>query len=419
MLDFLEVVIKLTERCNINCSYCYMFNRGNEDYKSRPPYMTVETARSIGSFLAEGVRDMSVRRVSIVFHGGEPMLMKKSRFDEICRVLRLAIPSDVQLSFGMQTNAMLVDEEWITLFERHKVGIGVSLDGPAEYHDVYRVDHSGRGTYAKTEAGVRQLHAAAAAKRIRSFGAICVISPHFDGRRVYRHLVDSLGFKNLSINLPMETYDTIDHNTVPLLGRFMVDVFDEWVNDDDPGIQVRMFHEMMRFFRSNPKASAPKPRTQALVVISDDGDLSEDDPFKVINFAQRGGNVRTTRCIDFVQSPLLRYISQIPHALPTECRECCWQNYCRGGSQHAGSVNRYSAANGFANKSVLCEALKQIYAHCAAYLLRNRYSMDRLEGVLDFTESVKPRARDLPPIPSSFFSRSPTIPIRSIGQPAR
>lgn len=143
----LEVVLKVTERCNIDCTYCYFFNSTNQDFKDHPAYIKYETIKDCAVFLKNSVEEAGVKFLQIDFHGGEPLMMKKHRFDEMCNLFKDHLEGIVDLKFAMQTNAMLIDDEWLKIFAKHEIGIGISLDGPKHIHDIHRIDHRGRGTY--------------------------------------------------------------------------------------------------------------------------------------------------------------------------------------------------------------------------------------------------------------------------------
>lgn len=379
----IEAVIKVTERCNINCTYCYVFNKGNDDFESRPVYLKGETIRAIVSYLRQGAVDLAASEVSVVFHGGEPLMLKRQAFDQFCTDLRAAFEPDVKVILGVQTNAMLVNDAWIDLFEKHNVHVGVSIDGDRAAHDAHRVDHQGRGTYDRVVAGLRKLQRAAYEKRIGWPGAICVINPDADGAATYRHFVDDLGFRGLSFHLPMDTYETYASGPVERFAEFVNGVFDQWIADDDPKIYVRMFDQLLRFFHG--KESAINTETKRLrlqhVTISTDGTVGVDE-LKPAPLKQDMWDITNSTLYEFATSEFSSYVRDVYRSLPADCHECVWKNYCGGGIQHGVQVNRWRDATGFDNRSLLCEALKAIYAHVARYAVATGLPISTLEHVL-------------------------------------
>lgn len=406
----IEVIIKITERCNINCSYCYMFNRNNTDYLANPPYISKNTISDIAKFIIEGSQELQINKVNIVLHGGEPLMMKKARFDELCQILRDIISPVAHLTLGVQTNAILIDDEWIEILNRHKIFVGVSLDGPKEINDIYRIGHDGGSTHEGTIQGLKRLHSAWEGGHISYMpGVICVITPGSDPKQVYKYFTETLGLRHVSFNLPMETHDTWDAEDAQKMKDYLVGLFDVWIENDNPDVRIRMFDQMLRFFAGDKQLRRLLPhmlRQHLMVVISSDGELSEHDDYKVINFAQRGGNVRTTSLRQFANSELRTFIDSLYEKIPTDCQPCKWKYYCRAGITQGLGVTRYSQKKGFNNRSVMCEAFLEMYERGASFLLQNGLSESAL------TESLQPSDRDksaefqeLARPPSSLFER--------------
>ena len=406
--DSIEVILKITERCNIDCTYCYMFNKGNEDFRFRPAAIASAWIDDVVDFLVTGIADLGVQRVNVVLHGGEPLMLKKPKFREICSKLRSALDELVQLEIGLQTNGILIDAEWIDLFSEFRIALGISLDGPAAIHDLYRVDKRGRGTHAGTVAGMALLAEAYNAGRIAKPGVICVINPRQPARPIYRHIVDELKIDTISFNLPMETNDTIAAGDESSLANFLVELFDEWRRDDKPNIHIRLFDNMLRFFAGDEGLQSLLPNfitRHVMVVIASDGMLSEHDDFKVINFGQRAGTIRDTSLYEYANSPLRRYLDQVVKTVPQACGDCKWRGYCRAGVTHGLTVSRYSHAQGFDNKSSMCGAFTSLFEAGADFLTRHGLSPERLSQSLNADDLLP--AETVPSVravPQSLFS---------------
>lgn len=407
--DDLEVIVKVTEVCNINCSYCYVFNKGNDDFASRPQFISTQTVDAIVAFLTRGVDDLRAKRMRIVLHGGEPLMLGKRRFRALCQSLRDGLGEKVDLGLGMQTNGALIDPEWIDIFEEFSISIGVSLDGPAHVHDHYRVDKAGRGTHAQTLAGIELLRHAHNQKRIGRPGAICVINPDFSASDVYSHIVRELGFKRVSFNLPMETCDSVPVHYAQALPRYLTELFDEWISDADPQIDIRIFDQMMRFFAGHEafqQRLLNMHKEHLMVVIAADGDLSEHDDFKVINFAQRMGNVKDTSLLEFANQPLRSFLHSLINSVPDGCKSCDWRNYCRAGCTHGLAITRYSEENGFNNRSSLCAGFEALFQSGADFLQQNGLPQEQLRQALGL-DGTDDRFEDCNvPMPEvSFYTR--------------
>lgn len=384
-IESLEVVLKITERCNINCTYCYMFNHGNDDYLSHPPYIKDTTLDQTAAWIEGAIADFKIRTVTIIFHGGEPMMMKKERFDQMCTMFKERLGELTQLRFAIQTNAILVTKQWVHLFAKHRVSVGVSIDGPKQLHDAHRIDHQQRGTYDDTIRGLQMLQRAASHDLINSPGVICVIDPTKNGAEIYRHFVDDLGLDSLSFLLPMDSHDQVDPAYPARLGGYLDEILTEWKKDDNPHTIVRMFQHFLRFLSAPGDEAALrllKGPEIVIVAVASNGDISVNDDFKSINFGQAVGNVASMPMREYLDSPVHAYLGDVWNQVPDACNECAWVGYCRGGAQNQVASNRFSVANGFNNQSVFCDALKSIYSKLAGYLIDAGYDPERLADVL-------------------------------------
>jgi uncharacterized protein len=125
------LVVKIAQRCNLNCSYCYMYQHADQSWRQRPTFMSEETFGHLLTRIEEYCDRRPGREMNISFHGGEPMLIGPRQFD---RLVSMAVEKlKDRVSLGMQTNGTLVDDEWIEVLKRHNLRVGVSLDGPPKF----------------------------------------------------------------------------------------------------------------------------------------------------------------------------------------------------------------------------------------------------------------------------------------------
>ncbi|WP_341752208.1 radical SAM protein [Candidatus Tisiphia endosymbiont of Piscicola geometra] len=177
-MNKLGIILKIAERCNLNCTYCYFFNGPDDSYKQRPARIKNETIERLVEFLLEGIQELELNALDIAFHGGEPLLYGIKEFDDLCNILITNLSSKIKLRLTIQTNGLLINEAWIALFKKHSVDVGISIDGPKEYNDKHRVDFFGRGSYDRLLKKIELLH-----KSSMRFGVLTVVNPDIGGKR--------------------------------------------------------------------------------------------------------------------------------------------------------------------------------------------------------------------------------------------
>lgn len=389
-LTGLEVILKVAERCNINCSYCYYFNGGNEEYTSLPKFMSDEVFESATAFIEGGIDRYGLKAIQIDFHGGEPTLLKKETFDRACTLLRDRIERKAALTLAIQTNATLIDDDWVELFAKHKVGVGISLDGPKAYNDRFRLDHRGLSTYDASADGIARLSRAVADDRITPLAALCVVDPEVDPKSIYRHFVDNLGFAYMDFLLPDHTHDDFDFGTVEKYGRYLCSLFDAW-QPDFKSVRVRIIDSFLSQFTDNRSSYAftEALRDSTALVVQSNGDLGPDDTLRTTDVWRRISprpNLAHTSLEAYLDHPHIQALGQAERSIPTSCQDCCWAKACGGGGNLA---HQYSSVNQSCdNPSVHCGALKEFYAHVCAYLVNNGYPVEQIEERLGVTQAA-------------------------------
>lgn len=157
------LVLQGTPFCNINCDYCYLPGR---NVAARMPLATIRAA-----IQWVFTNNLAADHLSIIWHAGEPLTLPPSWYASAFAEVGRVAPRDWPLQHAIQTNGMLIDDDWCALFKRHAMRVGVSLDGPASLHDLHRRTRKGHGTHAAAMRGV-----AALKRNAVPFHAICVVT---------------------------------------------------------------------------------------------------------------------------------------------------------------------------------------------------------------------------------------------------
>lgn len=386
----IEAVVKVTERCNIACTYCYMFYKGNDDYTRHPKYISPETTLAVSQFLRDGARDLGAGTVFVDLHGGEPLMLGYRRFDELCQTLHDVISPVARVQIRLQTNATLISPEWVPIFAKHRIGVGVSIDGDRVANDTHRVDHRGNSTYERTVAGLTVLQNAARAGLISDPGVLCVATPGADGAATYRHFVDKLGARALDFLLPMDSHDDCGGWSPGEIAKYYQAVVREWIRDDDPTVDLRFLNRFIEFFQQAPSVARQIEfyDQNVLITVASNGDVGPDDDLKPLNLYQGLANVSTTTLRDYLGIEAVKQLNAEYFRLPDACGGCEWAKYCRGCGGTGRIINRYKAATEFNNPSVFCADLQEMYRYQLDFLLRSGYPIQKAVDALGLSDEV-------------------------------
>ena len=351
---------------------CY--NKGDTTWRTRPRLMPQDTFRATLDRIAEHCALAGQTAVRITFHGGEPCLIGSARFDRWCEMIRRRLDGiDVHLT--VQTNGVLLDRTWAEVLARHRVQIGISVDGPAELHDRARVDKRGRGSHARVVRGIDALRAQGL-----PFGLLCVVPLGADPLAVHHHLL-GLGSRNLSYLLPDFTHDTVaevrgTYGPTPC-ADFLIPIFDDWWAGSDLDLRISLFRTIaLLIMGGSPGADIFGNDPLGFVVVESDGAIEDLDCLRVCadGITGTGLAVQRNRFADLAQaSPLHRRFLLTGSALPGGCAGCPEATTCGGGYL----PHRYSQDRGFDNPSVWCADLLAVFTH-----LRRRLDVPPAETAL-------------------------------------
>lgn len=146
------LVIQPTPFCNIDCSYCYLSDRNNRK-QLETETLTWLCRRVFSSpYLAE--------QLSIIWHAGEPLVLAPAFYRTLFAIIDQHAPQTLTIRHCIQTNGMLINDDWLALIKERAINVGVSLDGPQSFHDRNRLTRTGKGTFAATLKGVQSLQKA-------------------------------------------------------------------------------------------------------------------------------------------------------------------------------------------------------------------------------------------------------------------
>lgn len=354
-------ILKIAGACNLNCTYCYMYNMGDTTFRSRPRIMSREVATAMLHRVYEYVSHHKLEFVALGLHGGEPLLVGKPWLRWFLDEARRLAPPDTHVEIGLQSNGTLLDREWLALLSDYQVQFGISIDGPPEINDRYRVTFSGRGTYNSVRSAIDLL--VEAGSSAPHWGVLVVADPQYSGITVYEHLLE-IGVKSMDFLWPDYHHDLPRRWPSGSLGRYYIDLFEAWYGARDTRISIRWFETVMRsLLGDKPQLDALGPRALSEVVIETDGSLEPLDVLRTCGngMTNLGLNVLSDS-IDAVRATQLFQLGlRNQEILADECRICPVYKICGGGYL----PHRWGRKRGFRNVSVHCADLFAVITHIA------------------------------------------------------
>jgi uncharacterized protein len=366
-----DVVLKLAERCNLACPYCYYFHQ-SYDGNSLTARMSDAVIEEIPRFLQRSMEQTNIRRFGIVLHGGEPLLLKREKVDHLCTLIREVVEGKIDFRIAVQTNGTLINDDWVDLFCKHNITVGISIDGPRELHDSKRPDHHGRGSYDGAVRGLRLVQKAVAEGRLKSVGALAVLHVSDESEKLLEHLVYTLGINTPNLNFPRAGWDVDtarEWNKGVESHRKVVRYWLENLIDPDFHF-VRGISDVLFALNSDKGALRNDARSSSrhcIATISSAGLLHVDDNLLGVDkrMSTTDLSIFGTSLADLIRSPLWQELNEaVDHC--AECEDCEWYRSCRGGDLW----NRISNST-FARKSSICETIQMIHEEVTAYLLDN------------------------------------------------
>jgi uncharacterized protein len=373
--------------CNLDCAYCFFLSK-EMLYPGSRFRMADELLEAYVRQLVEA--HARVPEVTIAWQGGEPTLMGIDFFRHSVELAERYLRPGQRAVYTIQTNGTLLDDEWAAFFKEHDFLVGISIDGPQELHDAYRVSKGGKGSFERVMTGLGALRAAGV-----EWNALTTIhAANADhGRAVYRFLRDACDARFVQfIPIIERVAEAAADGTVPWsswrdrplyvqegdvvtgrsvtgkqYGRFLIDVFEEWVRRDIGGVYVQMFDVALANWAGEPPGLCVHSETCGLALaLEHTGDLYCCDHF--VEPAYKLGNIAETHMLELVSSPRQRRFGQAKRdTLPRYCRQCDVRFACHGGCPKDRFI---STPDGEGGLNYLCPGYKAFFHHVDAPMRR-------------------------------------------------
>lgn len=361
--------------CNLRCKYCYYLEKSHL-YRNAPA--RVMSDELLERFVQEYIQAQTMSQVLFTWHGGEPLMRPLSFY-------RKAVALQEKYAFGrqidntIQTNGTLLTDEWCEFFKEHNWLVGISIDGPQEFHDEYRRTASDKPSWQKVMRGIRLLR-----KHGVEWNAMAVVNDFNAGYPLeFYHFFKEMGAKYIQFapvvermaahsdgrhlaTLVDQECPVADFSVSPAQwGDFLCAIFDEWVRHDVGQTYVEIFDcTLANWVGERPGICVYAKECGHAGVMEFNGDVYSCDHFVFPEY--KLGNIRDRTLVEMLYGEQQRQFSCLKHAsLPKQCKECEWEFACHGECPKNRFVNdRY----GNPGQNYLCSGYRHFYEHVAPYM---------------------------------------------------
>lgn len=362
--------------CNLACKYCYYLEKNNLYDKSHRHIMSDEM---LEQFTREYIEAQTMPQVLFTWHGGEP-LMRSIDFYKKALALQKKYARGRCIDNVIQTNGTMLTDEWCEFFAQNNWLVGISIDGPQEYHDHYRLTTTGNPSWQKVMHGIELLK-----KHHVDWNAMAVVNAYnADHPLEFYHFFKDNGCQYLQFTPIVERLtkhqdgrtlaSLADDKEIPLAdfsvtpeqwGNFLCAIFDEWVRNDVGKMFVEIFDcTLANWMGVLPGICAYSKNCGHAGVMEHNGDVYSCDHFVFPEY--KLGNIRDHTLIEMLYGDKQHAFSRLKHtSLPRQCKECDMEFACHGECPK----NRFEKDKyGEPGLNYLCKGYYQYYSHVAPYM---------------------------------------------------
>ena len=390
--------------CNLDCKYCFFLSKDTL-YPGSPFRMADDV---LDAYVQQVIESQREPQVTIAWQGGEPTLMGLDFFRRAMTLVHKYKRPGMMLEHTIQTNGILMNEEWCEFLRKNNFLVGLSIDGPKELHDAYRVDKGGGPTFSKVMRAARLMQ-----QHRVEFNILCTVHAANAAHplEVYRFFRDEIKTKFIQfipiverarpelLEIANQGWGESNH-TRPLYkqegslvtertvtseqwGQFLIAIFDEWVRHDVGDVFIQLFESALASWMGMPPSLCIFAKTCGnALALEHNGDLYSCDHFVEPKFLL--GNIKEQHMVQLVASDKQRQFGNAKQdSLPRYCRECEVKFACNGECPR----NRFiETPDGEPGLNYLCAGYKAFFKHIDRpmklmmdLLLRGREAPDVME----------------------------------------
>lgn len=350
--------------CNLQCSYCYYLNK-KELYPGKRQVLIDD--QLLRQYIIQHIEATTDDFIMFSWHGGEPTLAGIEFYRKVVAIQKQHLPKGKTLVNGIQTNGTLLNDEWCQFLSEEKFLVGISLDGTENLHNQYRTSKKGAGTFQMALNGLKLLQ-----KYKITFEILCVVNAINVNYplQVYRFFKE-LGAKYLTYLPLVEQQQGTPSGASPAsvpsaeFGRFLITIFDEWVEQDIGKIQVQIFEEAIRTaFNQEHILCVFKENCGGVPVVEHNGDFYACDHYVIPRY--KIGNIPGESLASLLDHPRQKEFGMAKSlTLPRYCRKCPVLNMCNGECPKNRIIETPDGESGL---NYLCEGYKAFFTHIRPFI---------------------------------------------------
>jgi uncharacterized protein len=362
--EFQVFVKPIGSACNLDCRYCYYLEKGSLYPEGGSSCMPDEV---LEEYISQHIEASPDPVIQFSWHGGEPTLLGLDYFRKIVELQRRYRLLGRCIANSIQTNGTLLDDDWCRFLAAEGFAVGLSLDGPRDMHDRYRLTREGEPTHERAMRGYRLLQRHRVPTDI-----LCVVNA-YNVRyplQVYRFfkLIDAQYITFLPmVELLADARSGVNPISVPseAWGAFLCTIFDEWRDRDIGRVRVQIFEEAARAaFDQEHSLCIFRPTCGDIPVVEHNGDFYSCDHY--VDVEHRLGNIMEIPLVELLESPAQRAFGRAKlEALPGYCKRCEVGAMCNGGCPK----NRFlETPDGEPGLNYLCAGYRRFFNHCRPFV---------------------------------------------------
>lgn len=358
----IPIIKAVSHSCNLRCIYCYYHQENQNRVK-------VMSAQVLESLISKTISEIDGVK-HFVWHGGEPLLAGIEFYEKVIELQDYYKQKNQIISNGVQTNATLITDAWARFLKTHRFNVGISCDGPRNYHNSNRIDANGGGTFDRVFQGIATL-------KQYNFNPMAISVITKNSLRGVKEIFDFFYENKISFHpKPCHEFDTAgkltEFSVTPMeYTRFLIELFELWFKYDNPAFQIRYLNNLIKaIIGGKPNLCEFCDYCHIFLTVDCNGNVGPCDSFPLhkLNF----GNILRDSWKDILNSSAYRLYLDYIQENKSRCGECKWRDICQGGC-----LRYFSGGKDQSFREESCEARKILFSYAEHKIKNTRVATER------------------------------------------